>query len=232
MLRRVKRKIVGAYRALREPRDRSQHGEVTILRQILDTYECEPFIVDVGAHDGISLSNSLPFIESGWRAVLVEASPFIFEKLKANHTHRAGVNCVNVACSNVSGEADLYIGNDGPDGFLSTLSTEDSAWYAKARSDRTVRVKTDTLTSILRHADAPKSGILLVDCEGLDYQVLCGLDFSAFRPVAIITEEYELNTEMHAAKYSLLIRNGYSLFQKAGCNTVWVDRNATRRPFR
>jgi hypothetical protein len=30
--------------------------------------------------------------------------------------------------------------------------------------------------------------------------------------------------EKHAAKYSLLIRNGYSLVQKLGYNTILVDR--------
>lgn len=232
MLARINRKLTNIYHTLSTPRDRSQHGETTILRQILDTYECERFLVDVGAHDGISFSNSLPFIESGWHAILIEASPFIFEKLNANHRDHHYVTCLNVACSNAPGEANLYIGTDGPDGFLSTLSTDENEWYSQARSQNSVKVQVDTLTNILRRHDAPASGLLLVDCEGMDYEVLCGLDFSVFRPTIIVTEEYELCAEKHAAKYSLLICNEYSLVQKAGCNTIWVDRRARRRPYR
>lgn len=232
MLARAKRKLDHIYQTLSAPRDRSQHGEVTAIRKLLDTYECEPFVIDVGANDGVTISNSLPFIESGWRALLIEASPFVFEKLKRNHIHRPHVSCINLACSNAPGEFDLYIGTDGPNGFLSTLCTENSAWYAEHRTQQSIKVRTDTLTNILARAHSPASGLLLVDCEGMDYEVLCGLDFSAFRPTIILTEEYELNAERHAAKYSLLILNEYSLVQKVGCNTLWVDRRATRRPYR
>jgi hypothetical protein len=65
-----------------------------------------------------------------------------------------------------------------------------------------------------------------VDTEGFDFEVLDGLDFSQFRPRIIVTEEYELNIDKHAAKYSILIKNRYSLVQKIGFNTIWLDRRA------
>lgn len=93
-----------------------------------------------------------------------------------------------------------------------------------------VKVKTDTVTNILRRYKVPdRPGILLVDCEGMDYEVLLGLDFGEFRPTVIVTEEYEWEPEKHAAKYGLLIRNDYSLLQKVGCNTFWIDRSAKAR---
>jgi hypothetical protein len=88
-----------------------------------------------------------------------------------------------------------------------------------------VRVQTEVLTNILRAQQFPKHfGILLVDAEGMDVEVLCGVEFSKYRPRLLVTEEYEWNMEKHAAKYSLLIRNGYSLVQKLGYNTILVDR--------
>jgi len=56
--------------------------------------------------------------------------------------------------------------------------------------------------------------------------VLLGLDFGQFRPTVIVTEEYEWEPEKHAAKYTLLICSNYSLVQKIGYNTVWIDRSA------
>ena len=91
-------------------------------------------------------------------------------------------------------------------------------------------VRTDTLTSILKHEQAPsRPGILLVDCEGTDYEVLLGLDFEQFRPTVILTEEDEWGPKNHAAKYALLILANYSLVQKVGCNTIWIDRAAVKR---
>jgi FkbM family methyltransferase len=209
--------------------DLSQGGEVTLLRQLVNDFGCQKFVVDAGAHDGVTISNSLPFITVGWRGILIEPSPAVFKKLKENHGRRENVTCLQVACSDKTGEADLYLGSDGEEGFLSSLCQTENEWFKQARSSHAVKVKTDTLNNILREQQAPRCpGLLLVDCEGMDYEVLLGLDFSEFRPTVIATEEYEWEPEKHAAKYALLIQNNYSLVQKVGCNTVWVDRSAQR----
>jgi FkbM family methyltransferase len=207
-------------------RDTSQSGEGEIISRLISEYHCEQFLVDVGAHDGLSISNSFPLVEAGWRAILIEPAPAVFAKLQQVHRDRPNVTCLQMACSNSTGEADLYVGYDGEDGFYSTLCRDENNWFGKARSQRFIRVKTETLTDILRRHKAPNVfGLLLVDTEGLDFEVLDGLDLSQFRPTVIVTEEYEWNTDKHAAKYSLLIKNGFSLVQKIGCNTIWVDRS-------
>jgi FkbM family methyltransferase len=210
--------------------DTSQNGEVTLLMRLVNEFECQKFLVDAGANDGITISNSLPFISLGWRSILIEPAPAVFKKLQANLGHRSNVTCLQIACSNKTGEADLYIGADGEEGLLSSLCETDNEWFRSARTSQTVKVKTDTLSNVLRQYDAPNCpGILLVDCEGMDYEVLLGLDFAQFRPTVIATEEYEWEPAKHAAKYGLLIQNNYSLVQKVGCNTVWVNRTAHRR---
>lgn len=234
MLTRIARKLTPAplkraFRAAINP-DESQNGEATLLRRLTNEFECEKFFVDVGANDGVTISNSLPFIKEGWRGIMIEPAPAVFEKLKRNHGHRDSVICVQVACSERTGDADLYIGSDGEEGFLSTLCQTDNEWFKTARSSKAVRVKTETLGNILKEHRAPRQpGMLLVDCEGLDYECFLGLDFSLFRPTIIATEEYEWEPLKHAAKYALLIQNNYSLVQKVGCNTIWVDRSVRKR---
>ncbi len=211
--------------------DSSQAGEGAVLERLVTEFVCEEWVIDVGANDGIAVSNSLPFVKRGWRAVLIEPAPAVFKKLAANHGQLKNVTCLQVACCECPGEAELYIGSDGEDGFLSTLSTATNEWMDKARTSQSVKVKTDTLTNILASQNAPaRPGILLVDCEGMDYEALLGLDFSRFRPTIVVTEEYEWEPAKHAAKYSFLIHANYSLFQKVGCNTIWIDRTASRRP--
>jgi len=209
--------------------DVSQHGEATVLAKLAAELALERFIIDVGANDGVTMSNSLRFVEDDWRAILIEPAPAVFAKLVANHGHRHNVTCLEVACADKSGISDLYFGSDGKEGFMSTLCTADNEWFRANRTSESVKVRTETLTDILRAQQAPSQpGILLVDCEGMDYETLLGLDFSCYRPTVVVTEEYEWEPDKLASKYSLLVRNGYSLSQKVGCNTIWVDRGARR----
>ena len=207
--------------------DTSQSGEGEIINRLISKNSCEQFLVDVGAHDGISLSNSYPLVKAGWRAILIEPNPAVFAKLQRAHSSKSDVTCLQMACSNSAGEADLFFGSDGENGFFSTLCRDENEWFSKARSQFSTRIKTETLTNVLRQHKAPSAfGLLLVDTEGLDFEVLDGLDFSQFRPRIIVTEEYKSNVDKHAAKYALLVKNSYSLVQKIGCNTIWIDRKA------
>lgn len=210
--------------------DHSQAGEGRYLNNIVANYECLEWIIDIGANDGVTISNSLPFIRRGWSAILIEPAPAVFRRLMKNHGNRKNVTCLQIACSDTVGEAELCFGSDGEEGLLSTLCKSNNEWFSTARSSRSVNVRTDIITNVLRrHGVASRPGILLVDCEGMDYEVLLGLDFQQFRPTVIVTEEYEWEPEKHAAKYALLIRANYSLVQKVGCNTIWMDRAAVKR---
>jgi FkbM family methyltransferase len=208
-------------------KDTSQAGEVALLASLVNAHpNCERFLIDVGAHDGVTLSNSFPFIQEGWHALLLEPAPAVFRRLFAAHGHRPNVTCLQVACSDKQGEAPLYTGSDGVNGFLSTLCEDDNDYFRSARSNASIKVRVERLTDILRQNGAPaRPGMLLIDTEGMDFEVLSGLDFGHYRPSIIVTEEYEWDPTKHAAKYSLLINHGYSLVQKIGCNTIWRDKN-------
>jgi len=62
----------------------SQHGEDGIIEKLLGVIGAKhDYIVEFGAHDGISMSNSRYFIaEKKWRAFLIEAKSIFFSQLK------------------------------------------------------------------------------------------------------------------------------------------------------
>ena len=62
--------------------DVSQHGEAGNLDALVQA-DWPRYLVDVGAHDGRSLSNSFPFLQIGWAGTLVEPLPSAFERLDA-----------------------------------------------------------------------------------------------------------------------------------------------------
>ena len=202
----------------------SQYGEDRILAGLLRGHP-RPFLVDVGAHAGRSLSNSLPFILRGWRAILLEPLPRVYDQLCYEHRNHPHAICLNMAASDQAGSLPLFLGSDGDIGMTSTLSQDSNEWFDTHRTEESIQVKTEKLTSILDQHDWPTDfGLLLVDAEGMDYEVLTGLDFTRYRPTIVVTEEYVGNPEKHAAKYQLLRANGYLLHVRLGeTNTIWVE---------
>ena len=77
----------------------SQNGEDLIVSEALRRMQIETGkVVEIGANDGLWLSNSRHLIEHGWSAVLVETQFELWKKAEANWAHRPDVKCI---CSHV-----------------------------------------------------------------------------------------------------------------------------------
>ncbi len=207
--------------------DHSQLGEVSVMKALIDgatTFDFPKLVVDVGAHDGWTLSNSYPFIASGWRGVLVEPLPSVFELLVANHRRHTNAHCLNVACSDYDGTASFFIGRDGDLGMNSTLSTDDNEWMRSTRSERAIEVSVRRLSSLLTEEGVVGDiGLLLIDCEGMDLEALSGLDPAVHRPWIVVTEMYALNPGKEDAKHALLNSWGLVHHVDTGVNEIWCQ---------
>jgi FkbM family methyltransferase len=180
-------------------------------------------LVDVGAFDGVSLSNSRSFAIEGWRSVLIEPHPRQFAKLLKLYAGWSTVSCIQKACSDAPGTLPLFLGSDGEDSMMSTLSTDENPWMDFARSDESVDVEVEALQHILDELSFPRDfGILLVDGEGMDYEILRGANLDRYAPRLILTEEYISNPEKHRKKYRLLLDSGYTFCEMVGSNTLWI----------
>jgi FkbM family methyltransferase len=212
----------------RQRGDTSQHGEARVLLELVKE-DWPRFLVDVGAHDGLYLSNSYPFICKGFRGLLFEPLPSVFAQLVETHYFHPQATCLPIAVSDFNGRSRLFVGADGDFGMNSSLSVDENAWFQSVRSQRHVEVDVKTLTSLLEQYEFPRDfSILLVDAEGMDYEVLKGLDFTRFRPRLILTEEYLFNLEKHQAKWSHLLAAGYVFLSLIGCNALWASEELLR----
>ena len=201
-------------------RDFSESGETVAVRRILQGI-AEPTFVEIGANDGVTVSTTYGLLLDGWSGLAVEANPRVFEKLQRNLAAFPKVTAVCCAASPQAGPVKLFLGNNDPDGLLSTIATEDSAWFRKYRSAEFVEVPGLPLTELLAQHRIPRRfGLLMVDTEGMDLEILRTLDFSEFRPRLIVTEDYEPKDEQ---KYALLESAGYAFRQRIGCNSFWRD---------
>lgn len=153
------------------------------------------YFVEAGANDGVSQSNTLYFEKyRGWRGLLVEPVPELFEKCRKNrpkcavensalvsrnyHEPRVAMRYCNLM-STVKGalkteEAELRHMRDG----CAAQNIGTYEFDAPAR----------TLSSILTERGIQKVDFLSLDVEGYEADALLGLDFNVHRPSWMLVE--------------------------------------------
>jgi FkbM family methyltransferase len=168
-----------------------EHGEQIVHDWLWDLYydQKKGVIVDVGANDGVTQSHSLPFIEKGWRAIMIEPNPKLFEVIEKIYGDISTVDSVNCAIHNANEAVrQLHLGHDRSLGH-STLR-DPSTWTPVEKSfmreDGAVDILACRLTDVLNSLNCPKViDILHIDAEGLGIEVLESLDFNSYTVKAI-----------------------------------------------
>lgn len=134
------------------------------------------YFVDVGAFDGVQFSNSLLFEKLDWNGVCIEASAASAEKCKQNRK----CDVVQAIVTGKEGGQELFVRNE-IEPMLSHVTRSHSQGYSNA---------TRSLTGILKDVNAPrKIDYLSIDVEGVDFEVLQGLDMQQY-DVGLITIEH------------------------------------------
>ena len=148
------------------------------------------YYVELGANNGISFSNSLYFERyKSWTGLLIEPAPDRFKELTLNRASKNHFS--NAACVGFSYKQDL-IALEYSDLMTTTLGIEsdilDPAKHAKGGSkfwggdSFRFFAPAKTLNSILDEARAPTTiNFLSLDVEGVELEVLRGVDHSRYR---------------------------------------------------
>lgn len=177
------------------------------------------FFVDIGASDGISLSNTyLLEKEFDWKGICVEPIPSKYELLLKN---RPNSKCSSKATYHTSGlnvKFNIANGCDLFSGIDETLTCEKhKEWIDK---DKTViDIETVTLTNLLDLNNAPLFiEYLSLDTEGSEYEILKVFDFSKYT-FGYIDVEHNFEEPTRSNIRKLLEENGYIYL----CENQWDD---------
>lgn len=165
-------------------KDYSQNGE---QKFILDWFHNKPSgnVLDIGANDGMTFSNSLALIESGWGGYLFEPSEIAFKLLKLLHMGRTNVHCLNYGIGNDNGTFDYYDSGEhvghGDSSLISTFKIEELKRWEGSKFYNFEK-KTAELKTFLRfqheNPEATKFKFITIDIEGLDFDVLTQIDLT------------------------------------------------------
>jgi FkbM family methyltransferase len=203
----------------------SQNGEDYLLWQVLGPDRRQGYFVDVGAFDGVHLSNSYSFEVAGWTGICVEAHPDFFPLLQAN---RPKSRCIHAACVEETSASRVEFLAE-PLGLLSGIRADLTSGMDRRYAARgmtfpgfsKISVPAASLNSVLREVNAPPCmDFLSLDVEGTEHQVLAGLNLSEFSFRLILTEA---NTADALAKTRrLLERSGYTCARSLGVNHLFA----------
>lgn len=137
------------------------------------------FFVEIGAHDGVSGSNTKYLELNGWEGICVEANPNVFDKLKANRTCRVE----NVAVWKDDVDLEFLSITGYPEQLSGILESYDPRHLARVDRELAVHGGTRKIVNIAGRkldtlVDRKEIDFLSIDTEGSELEILKAIDFS------------------------------------------------------
>jgi FkbM family methyltransferase len=212
---------------MKEPKFYSQNGEDYLLWKFFEEKR-SGFYVDVGAFDGIHLSNTYTFESLGWQGICIEANPEIFAICRQNRTNALCLNEICVGQKRRRNKA-FFVEETG---LLSTTirnreKTADIKQRYKNRGlsftgFKKVRLKASTLNEILERYLPPEQRIdfVSIDTEGNEMDILAGIDFTRF-DIRVLVVEFDKADEEEMAEL-LMVKGNYLFVRKTLHNSFFV----------
>lgn len=192
---------------------------------LLDTfgYTENGAFVDVGAHDGITHSNTWGLAEIGWYGVMIEPIDDLFSKCCRVH-HFNNVSVYRCCSGDFDGETKLWLGENPT---IDEETVMKSPWGEKYDPDKFIKTTVRRLDSILKDEGFPTEfHVCSIDVEGGELKVLEGFDLNVWKPKLLIIETHDGNEDVKRSFHAKAIndvvgRYPYDVISKDGLNTVW-----------
>ncbi len=203
----------------------------------------EAVFVEIGSNDGSQHDHLRPHILTrGWRGVMVEPVPYVFERLRRNYGHIGRVGLENAAVADRDGELPFWhLAEASPQererlpvwyDALGSFSRETLLGHTGDIPDleqRLVATRVPTLTfdSLCRRHELDHLDLVLIDTEGHDWEVIRQIDFERYLPTVLVYEHYHLSPADRAAARAHVVSAGYEP-KEEGLDTFCLHRGAER----
>jgi FkbM family methyltransferase len=176
------------------------------LLKLVDIQRLQPLVVDVGASDGFYTSNSYDLIVThGWSAILFEPQADKLAIAKRLHEGRHS-RVVFQDCAISEHDQLVVMYGHKNDGDGSTTLNHGASLLPLQYSPRQWPVRSISYQSFVSMIGLDKVGVLSLDTEGYDFNILRGLfESTQQRPQVIVTERfYPWDHKKLLAKMALL----------------------------
>jgi FkbM family methyltransferase len=161
----------------------SQHKQDMLLELSVFKGYKNGFFIDIGAHDGVTINNTLYFEKyNNWSGINIEPIKKVYDKLVVNRPNSININC---AISNNDGTAE-FLSNDGYTEMLSGLKDNFDPRHLErlqkennqmGSTTQTITVITKKLETICDEYNINHINYLSIDVEGAEFEVIKSINF-------------------------------------------------------
>jgi FkbM family methyltransferase len=190
----------------------SQNGEDGVIEFILKKLPGLPsYLIDIGANDGIESSNSRHLIEHhGFVGLLIEPFPPVFQKLQTLYQNQERILLVNKAVGSRSSEQ-------------STIT-----WHGHVEK---LPMPVVEINSLFEELSVPREiGLLSIDIDGGDNEVLRAIDWKRYQPWIVIAEIDSSHFKNLQEQIDLMDQSGYHPFLHIG-NVFYIRKDFSGQLF-
>ena len=197
----------------------SQNNEEMIIADYFGSFVGT--FLDIGANDGITLSNSYALAEQGWKGLCVEASPNAFQQLVMTHALNDKIELLNYAIGShnsriVLHESGALLGAGDISLVSSTREDEVRRWDSLNIPFTDVEVDMIDIRAMLKMSDLKTFDLITIDIEGMEKEVVPQIDFNELATKMAVIEwngkDFVFyDTIMHSFGFNEIARNQENL---------------------
>ena len=180
------------------------HSQNDEEKWILEYFKSHPIarFLDIGAHDGVTLSNTRALAELGWGGTLVEPSAIPFRALMDIYRGRDDIHLANIAI--VPTPARIHKFHDSRGDFVSTFDEKHRQLWAADGADgrrgvpfQPIYVAATTIAALVEVLPGPYAFVNL-DVEGINCELFKDLPLRELGVEMICVEYQDRLTEIEA----------------------------------
>jgi len=158
---------------------KSQNNEAQIVANYFKGHKGT--LLDIGANDGSTFSNSYDLIKSGWSGVLIEPGT-VFKQLHQLHKDNKLVTCYQLAIADREQILTFYqsgshVKNGTDQGLVSTLDYNETTRWRQSGVEFTER-KVQAVSFSWVYKWHKQFDFITIDAEGFDFQILKQIDLA------------------------------------------------------
>jgi FkbM family methyltransferase len=207
----------------------TQNDEESVIKAYFADHDLKSlFLLDIGANDGETFSNSRQLILDGWNAVLVEPSPKAYDKLNKLYALNPKVNIKKVAISQISGEVVFHESGswnkDKSDiALLSSIKESELKRWGNRVTFKKIKVQSLTFEDFLQYENLReiKFNFISIDAEGVDWEILEQIDLTKIGCQCLCVEWNGI-PEMYSKMKAYCASHGMREHSKNGENLIFI----------
>ena len=169
----------------------SQNNEQEFILEYFNGYKGT--FLDLGAYDGIDISNTRALMELGWAGMCFEPNPDIYLRLKQNCEQFPFVFIYDYAVGISNGTFKLNANNS----YYSTLIDSEKERWNNLYEFTEIECKVVDFKTLLKASPFPKFDFISIDCEGLDYAILTQINLDDVKCNMVCVETNGIETEKY-----------------------------------